>query len=503
MLRDLKRLGSETAIYGTSTIVGRFLNFLLVPFYTNVLQPGDYGIVTYVYSLIAFVNVLYAYGMESAFFKYASTGELGSKRETFSTAWLSLLGTTVVFSIVLFFLTSPLGDLLNIPAQHSSILLFSTGMLAFDTLAIIPFAHLRMEHRAKQFALLKVINIALNVGMNVVLLVGFHGGLEGIFISGCTASVVTFLLLLPTVARMLRGGVKGTLLGALLRFGLPSIPAGLASMAVQVIDRPILRALTDDATVGIYQANYRLGIFMMLVVQMYDYAWRPFYFAVAQEKNAKELFARVLTYFLFLMAVAVLILTFFVGDLAKLSLFGRHLIHPSYWSGLPLVPIVLFGYLFLGIYTNVSAGIYIEKKTGTLPFITLLAAAVNVGANYLLIPSMGMIGAAWATFLAYAAMAAAGFVAAQRVYPIRYEWGRLGKIAAATAVAVAAYYVLGFGREGSLLSYTVKGGYLVLFLLLLAGMKFFRAGEVAYLKNAFARLRGGEKAVAEPPVDLT
>ncbi len=502
MLRDLKRLGSETAIYGTSTIVGRFLNFLLVPFYTNVLRPGDYGIVTYVYSLIAFVNVLYAYGMESAFFKYASTGELGSKRETFSTAWLSLATTTAAFSLVLILLAFPLGEFLRIPEEHSSILFYSAGMLAFDTLAIIPFAHLRMEHRARQFALLKVINIVLNVGMNVVLLVGFHRGLEGIFISGCTASAVTLVLLLPTIVRMLEGKVHGKLLRALLRFGLPSIPAGLAAMAVQVIDRPILRALTDDATVGIYQANYRLGIFMMLVVQMYDYAWRPFYFAVAQERNAKELFSRVLTYLFFLMCAIVLALTFFVSDLAKLSLFGRHLIHPSYWSGLPLVPIVLFGYLFLGIYTNVSAGIYIEKKTGTLPFVTLIAAAVNVGANYLLIPPMGMVGAAWATFLAYAAMAAAGFAAAQRVYPIRYEWGRLGKIAAATAITIAGYYVLGFGREGSLLSFAVKVGYLVLFLLLMAGMKFFHAGELTYLKNVFTKLRGRGKAEPQPPVDL-
>ncbi|HUN66572.1 MAG TPA: oligosaccharide flippase family protein [Bacteroidota bacterium] len=481
MLQHLKRLGTETATYGVSTIVGRFLNFLLVPFYTNVLLPGEYGVVTYVYSIIAFVNVLYAYGMESAFFKYASTREMGGEKQNFSTAFLSLALTSAVLTLVVCGAKEPIGAILRIPADALVIVYYSAGMLAFDTLSIIPFAILRMEHRARQFAAIKIVNIVINVVMNVVLLVYFRSGITGIFLSGFTASVVTFLILAPTIVRHLELHIRSGLLRALLRFGLPSIPAGLAAMAVQVIDRPILRSLTDDATVGIYQANYRLGIFMMLIVQMYDYAWRPFYFALAQTKDAKQVFARVLTYLVLFMSLVFLLLLLFLDEVVHLQIFGRHLIHPGYWSGLPIVPVVLGGYFFLGVYTNISAGIYIEKKTIYLPFITLFAAVINIVANYLLIPSFGMAGAAWATFWAYLGMAAAGYAVVRKIYPVSYEWGRIAKILLALAVVTGISYA-GVGAVASpALRIFAKIGLVALFAGSLAAMRFFRAGELSAL----------------------
>jgi O-antigen/teichoic acid export membrane protein len=498
MLQHLKRLGSETAIYGTSTIVGRFLNFLLVPFYTNVLLPGEYGVVTYVYSIIAFVNVIYAYGMESAFFKYASTRELGTVKQNFSTSFLALVSTSLFFSIVLLFFKSGIVSALKIPEENSVIILYSIGMMAFDTMSIIPFAVLRMEHKARHFAALKVLNIVINVVMNIVLLVGFHLGVVGIFISGFAASCITFLVLLPAIWQHIEPGSKPELLKALLKFGFPSIPAGLSAMAVQVIDRPILRSLTDDATVGIYQANYRLGIFMMLIVQMYDYAWRPFYFSAAQEENAKEIFARVLTYLVLFMSVVFLLLTLFIDDVVKISFFGRHLIHPSYWPGLPLVPVVLLGYLFLGIYTNISAGIYIQKKTTYLPFITLVGAVVNIVANYILIPSMGMMGAAWATFWAYFGMAIAAFVVVRKIYPVVYEWNRIIKIFLTLAVVLAIYYYFVTALDSTAIRLIAKfclGG---LFIMLMVVLKFFRNNEIGFIKNLFLKIssrRGTDEPV--------
>jgi len=257
-----------------------------------------------------------------------------------------------------------------------------------------------------------------------------------------------------------------------------------------VIDLPILRALTDDATVGIYQANYRLGIFMMLVVLMYDYAWKPFYFSIAKEPNAKEIFARVLTYLLLFMSAIFLVLTFFIEDIVKMEFFGKHLIHPSYWEGLSIVPIVLLGYVFLGISTNLSAGIYIEKKTYYTPPITFLGAIVNVGANYLLIPSMGMLGVAWATFFAYFVMTVALYVVVQRVFPIKYEFGRMFKIAFSVGVVLILYYFIPVGFAEALW----KVGLLALFLGLMYAMKFFEGREIAIIKRLLLK-----PAEAEPP----
>jgi len=489
MFDKIKRLGTDTAIYGISTILGRFLNFLLVPFYTNILPPGDYGVVAYVYSIIAFINVLYSYGMESAYFKYSSSLEIGSAKENFSTPFLSLLGTSVLFSIVISGLAPLIGGLLNLPLKFESVVLYSAAILALDALAIIPFASLRMERKAKTFATIKFLNIVINVGMNIVLLLVFRMGVMGVFVSGLVASGATLLMLLPTVFRHLTVKFHTSLWKALLMFGLPYIPSGLSAMAMQVIDRPILRALTDDATVGVYQANYRLGIFMMLVVSMYDYAWRPFFFATAKESDAKNVFARVLTYLLLFMATIGLVLTFFIDNIAMVSIFGRHIIGPSYWSGLNIVPVVLFGYVFLGVATNLSAGLYIQKKTQYLPIATFIGAVVNVVVNFLLIPVCGMTGAAWATFLAYLAQAAATYVLVQRVYPVRYEGARLIKIAGAAMLVLALYYLIPVARwsPSFLIHAGWKVGLVVIFLLMMYAMKFFEPREIVLLKRMVAR----------------
>ncbi len=440
MLDKIKSLGADTAIYGVSTIVGRFLSFLLVPFYTNVLSPSQYGIVATVYSYIAFMNIIYIYGMESAYFKYASTREIGSDKEIFSTPFFSILITSLIFSALIFFNSSRLSLLIEVPSRFEDTIKYSAVILLLDSLAIIPFASLRLQRKVKTFATIKIINIVVNVAANVVLLLKFHAGVEGIFISGVIASAVTLVLLLPEILPKLTLNFVGKLYTALLKFGLPYIPAGLAAMMVQVIDRPILLALTNESTVGIYQANYRLGIFMMLVVSMYDYAWRPFFLTHANEPNAKQLFARILTYFALFSSIVVLLVSLYIDDIVKLHIYhGRSIINPAYWSGLGIVPIVLLGYLFNGIFVNLMAGIYIEKKTAHLPYITGIGAAINVVANFLLIPKFGMFGAAWATFFAYAGMAIAIYIVSQKFYPVQYELGKLLKIGIALGITITIF----------------------------------------------------------------
>lgn len=488
MLANIKRLGTETAVYGVSTIVGRFLNFLLVPFYTNVLVPGEYGIVTYLFSLIAFMNVIYGYGMESAYFRYSSTNEIGTKEQNFSTPFISLFVTSALFSLLLLFSSYSIVDVLELAPQHTPLIHYASWILFFDTLAIIPFACLRMERKAPLFAGIKLLNIVLNVGANGIFLLVYRMGIEGIFISNLLASAVTLFLLAPTIQRHFTTDFSRQLYRALLKFGLPYIPAGLAAMMIQVVDRPILRMLTDDATVGIYQANYRLGVFMMLVVQMYDYAWRPFFLSHAREPDAKEMFARVLTYFVLVMSIVFLLLTFFLPDLVRISIFGRHIIHPAYWSALGIVPIVLGGYIFLGIATNMIAGIYIEKKTHYLPFITFVGAAVNVGGNFLLIPEFGPYGAAWSTFLSYFAMALMQYVMVQRIYPIAYEWKRLAKIAASGGIVLTLYFTIPVDEVRLLW----KFGLFLLFCVAMYVTKFLDRDEFITLRHLFTHTAARE-----------
>jgi O-antigen/teichoic acid export membrane protein len=489
MLDKLKRLFADTAIYGISTILGRFLNFLLVPFYTNVLVPGEYGIVAYVYSLIAFINVLYSYGMESAYFKFSSTLEVGTARENFTTPFLSLLASSLILSGVMSLLAPGLARLADLPANGSVVVLYTAWILFFDAIALVPFASLRMEGKAKLFAFLKFTNIAINVGANLILLLVYHAGVEGIFMSGLIASASTALMLLPTVFKHFTPGFSKRLYQELLRFGLPYVPAGLAAMMIQVVDRPILKVLTNADTVGIYQANYRLGIFMMLMVSMFDYAWRPFFLANASDPDAKRLFARVLTYFVLAMAVVFLVLSFFLPDLIRMRIFGRHLIAPDYWGGIAIIPVVLLGYVFLGIYNNLMAGIYIEKKTNYLPGITMAGGATNVVANFALIPIMGMMGAAIATLVAYAAMAIILFIVVQRIYPVQYEFGRLAKI----AIAAGAVYALHVFLSPALSPYLWKLLLLGAFCLIMYWMRFFNPSELRAVKTSVMRTSGSNE----------
>jgi O-antigen/teichoic acid export membrane protein len=445
MLAQIRRLGTDTAIYGISTVVGRFLGFLLVPFYTNVIRPGEYGVVANVYSIIAFLNVVWAYGMESAYFKYSSTGEIGTPRQNFSTPFISLCATSLIFSGVMAAFSPTFSAWMSIPAGRDVIVLYAAGILLLDTVAIVPFASLRMDRKPALFAMLKVLNIAVNVGCNLVLLLVFHAGVEGIFLSGLIASGVTLLALVPTIVRQCTGDFSPPLYRALVAFGLPYVPAGLAAIVIQVIDRPIMLLLTNLAVVGVYQANYRLGIFMMLIVSMYDYAWRPFFLSHASEPGAKDLFARALTYCVAGMTVVFLAVSMFIGDVIRIRIFGRYIIHPDYWGGLSIVPVVLVAYMFLGVYNNLVAGIYIEKKTQRLPAITLAGALVNIGANFLLIPVMGMMGGAVATLLAYAVMAFVLFVDVRKFYPVQYEWRRVAHLAALAGVTYLLFRLVDAG----------------------------------------------------------
>lgn len=479
MREQLRRLGADTAVYGISTIVGRFLNFILVPFYTHVLPPGEYGDVAYVYSLIAFVTIIYGYGMESAYFKYGSTGEYGDERSNFTVPFLMLVCTSFVFSVLLTCVAPQAAGLAALAQHGETVVNYSAWILFFDTVCVVPFASLRLHRKAKRFALLKLVNIVINVASNLILLLVFHAGVQGIFLSGLIASATTALLLLPDISEWFSPVAPKGLVRALLAFGLPYLPAGLASMMIQVVDRPILRLLTDRPTVGIYQANYRLGIVMMLVVSMFDYAWRPFFLSHAKDPEAKKLFARVLTYFVLGGVLLTLIFSYFMEDIVRLSFFGRTLIHHDYWSGLYVVPPVLLGYLFLGIYNNLIAGIYIEKKTQYLPAITVAGAGVNVGLNFALIPVLGMMGAALATLFAYAAMAAILYVTVQRVYPVEYEWRRLGLLGVAGAVSYGMYWFTHGMGEGILW----KLASCAVFVVLLALTGFFRSSEIREIRS--------------------
>jgi O-antigen/teichoic acid export membrane protein len=440
MLEKLKSLSKQTLIYGTSTIVGRFLNFILVPFYTNVFAPSEYGIVAVIFAYIAFLNIIYSFGFEAGYFRFASSGELGSERQNFSHPYFTIFANSAFLSALILLFSPQLAEYAGLTSN--SIIIYAAFILFFDALVLVPFAYLRLKNKAKVFAAIKLVNICVNVALNLILILVFKFGLEAVFISNLVASLVTFLILLPVVVKNLSASYHGTLLKELLKFSLPYLPAALAAMVIQVVNILILSYLTDVKTVGIYNANYKLGIFMMLVVSMFEYAWRPFFLNNAKEPGAKELFAKVLTIFTGAASVVFVILTFTIKDLITIPLpYKGYLIGAKYWDGVIIVPLVLLAYMFLGIYTNLIAGIYIEKKTKYLPLITGLGAVLNVVTCFLLIPYWGIIGSAIATLVSYIAMAVYMYIVAQKFYPVKYETGKVMALLGINTLTIVIFFL--------------------------------------------------------------
>ncbi len=428
MREKIVQLGKDTAIYGLSTILGRLINFLIVPFYANVLLPAENGIISNLYAYIAFAFVVYCYGMEAAYMRFVSTLDLGNKKQNFSVPFLSLLVTSLLVSLTIHFQAPFISRSIGMNTSESGLIRYAGWILCFDTLSVIPFASLRMDRKAKVFASLKLFNIMTNVVLNLVLILGFHFRAEGVFLANLCASAVTFVLAMIIVAKNVTWKLPGGLYSQVLKFGLPYIPAGLAGMAMQVIDRPIVKALTNDATLGIYQLNYRLGIFMMLIVGMFDYAWRPFFLNHAHDEDAKKLFSKVFTYFTLGMMIIFLTVSLFIEDIVRMKIAGKQFFPPVYWQGTPIVPWVLLAYVFTGAYTCFVVGVYLEKKTKYLPFVTGAGALINVGANLILIPLLGILGAALSTLLSYIVMAVGMYFASQKYYRIEYEWNIIAKI---------------------------------------------------------------------------
>jgi O-antigen/teichoic acid export membrane protein len=438
----LKELSKDTAVYGISTMLGRFLNFLLVPFYTHVFVPGEYGIVSNIYAVVALLNIIYLYGMDSAFMKYAANKEDLPEKEVFSTPFLSVLFTSFIFSLLVVLAQEPILYFLGIPSDFKVLIYFIAVILFVDALSAIPFIKLRLERKAKKFAFYKVLNIVINVVLNIILVLILEFGIEAVFISNLVASVFTLLLLSGEIKKYLKFELNKEIFKKLLKFGIPYLPAGFASIIIQVIDRPILEHLTDLHTVGIYQANHKLGIFMMLFVNMFQFAWQPFFLQNAKEERAKEIFSKVLTYFTLIGSLILVFLSLFISDIVQLKIFGRSLIGPAYWSGLFIVPVVLLGYLFNGLYFVFTAGVFIKEKTIYIPFITALAAGLNIGGNLLLIPYFGIMGSAIAALLSYITMALSLFVVTQFFYKIEYELAKIAKIFFLVFLVTAAYFWL-------------------------------------------------------------
>jgi O-antigen/teichoic acid export membrane protein len=449
----IRELFSDSLVYGLSSVVARFINYLLVPFYTFYFEPAEYGIIGLIYAAIVFLNVLFQFGMESAYIRYASD-EKQAPEKVFVTLQLALLGVATGLGALLYWGGSPfLLPLMSLDFEGGQSLFgMMLVILWLDALGIVPFAHLRIVRKSFTYALIKLANVIINVGLNIYLVAFLGYGLEALLISNIVASGITLLLLIGFTLPLYKAAPELAILKTALLFGLPYVPNGIGFAINEVLDRFFLVRLSPEQLsaiyevpysaeeiTGIYNACYKLAIFMLLTVQMFRLAWQPFFMRYAKDKDSPELFARVFLYFNAASALVFLGIGLFTAEIAALPIpiLDGTLIDSRYWAGLHIVPVLLLAYWFQGWFVNFSAGIFIQEKTIHFPKITLYGALVTLLGNLLITPLLGMLGAALATLGCYALMSMLAYYYARQLYPVQYPLGSVLSMMTAAVIVVA------------------------------------------------------------------
>lgn len=496
----LKRLGSESLIYGLSSVVGRFLSYALQFLYVAYFTPAQNGVQSAVYTYAPILSIVFLWGMDVAYMRGAAAvkdGPLSERQRAFSMSFaiVAVLGAVAMLAG---FAASPwLAEALNLPRAG---LLYLLGIIYTDALIAVPYAHLRMSGRAKRYAVLRLLFVGVSIVLNIVLIVVLRWGVEAIFLANLLANLVVLALFAGEIGRLFRPTLlRGVKWRPLWAYALPIMPAMFAVMIVENGDRLVLNWLPEAVAqqvygtstkdvLGIYNFNYKLGVAMLLVAQMFRMAWTPFSLQHGRDPDAPRLFARVMTAVMLVCATAFLGLALLVPSLAGIPAIHRWPQSPAYWHGLPIIPVILLGYVFSAMYAVVTAGLYIEKKTKVLPWIAGAGAAVNI-AICIVAARHSMVALAWATPASYALMAALGAWQSHKVYPVPFEWIRLvhlGVIVA--AIFFADRWLASHGWVPTdTKSLMAKLALLAAFPALLWGTRFLRPGELTVMKGMVRR----------------
>jgi O-antigen/teichoic acid export membrane protein len=459
-LSKLKKLAGETVVYGASHMLARFLNYLLVPYYTNVFSEGEYGVVSILYSSMMFFNILMTFGMESAYLRY---GKDGNGPSVFMTSFISI---TVQALIIAAF------GLLLVPELHSAFTVshplgakmwyYVVAIVFLDAVAVVPFSALRLNSRVYVYSALRLLNVVVTLGLNFYLISYQKRGIEAILEANIIASAAMVLLVLPFCASQFKGHFDLTVLKKSLIFGLPYVPAGIGYIINEFIDRFFLGRM-DDASVaalygaqfdalditGIYSGCYKLSIFMTIGVQMFRMAWQPFFIRHKDDPDYKSLFIKAFVYFNVAAGALFVVVSLFKEELVAISIPGLNatVLNHRYWWALWVVPILLWANWFQGLYTHFTAGVFIKEETKKLPFITLSGAAITVFLLFTGLPYFGMAAAAVATLISYGVMSLLIWRISEKVMPVNYPLPQtLGLMSVLFTLSMLPYW-LGFAEN--------------------------------------------------------
>ncbi|ETZ24615.1 polysaccharide biosynthesis C-terminal domain-containing protein [Pedobacter sp. V48] len=436
----LKKFLGQTAVYGLSTVFSRLFNFILTPIYTSKFAAGIYGIFTTMYAYASLINAVLAFGMESTYFRYLNKHE-DKKQEVYNNSFLCIAFISILFLITGLVFSNPIASYLtddpNQLGDYKHYLQFFIWILFVDAICVIPFAKLRADDKAFKYSLIKFSNIGCFVGFNLIFIYiipliikhdwplaewfgsWYRGVWVGyVFLANLIASLVTFLLLLPEFLKLQLKFDK-ELFGKMFSYSWPILVANLSFIVNENLDKIVLSRLLPDAIadhqVGIYGAVCKIAIFISIFITAFRLGAEPFFFSHAKNANAKKTYALILHYFVIALALL------FVGLIANIEILKYFIRKSEYWVGLPAVPYLLFGYVCLGIYMNLSIWYRLSDQTRFGLYISIIGAFITIVLNFVLIPKYSYMGSAWVSMLAYFIMMVISYVLGQKYYPIPYD----------------------------------------------------------------------------------
>ena len=449
-MKKIRQLAGQTVVYGMGTMVPRLLNYLLLtPFYTRVFERNEYGMFSELYSYTAILLVLLTYGMETAFFRFSISEK--NPEKVYGTALISLLTTSLLFVITVLIFLTPISNVIRY-GNRPDYVLYLTLIIVFDAVTAISFAKLRYNNKALKFAVIKISNIIVTIGI-VMFFLWFcpmflqkypesiigkiyspQIGIGYAFIANLAGCIIQLLLLLPEMFPV-KIKFDGQLLFRMLLYSWPLVIVGLGGAINENADKILLKYLLPNGQnpliqVGIYAASYKVAVLMLIFVQMFRYAAEPFYFVNAKDQESAELFAEVMKYFV------IFGLFIFLGVMLFMDVI-KYFIGVDFRSGLQIVPIILISYLFFGIISNLSIWYKLENKTLYGACITAMGATITIAVNVSLIPIMGYMASAWATLACYTGMMFISYFWGQRHFKINYN---VKKMAIYFTIAMGIYF---------------------------------------------------------------
>ncbi|MGB3344376.1 MAG: oligosaccharide flippase family protein [Aequorivita sp.] len=447
-----KKLFKQTFIYGLATVLPRVLSVILVPLYVEVLLPEEYGVYATVMAFLILGNVLLSYGMETAFFRFV-TKDVSQKKIVQSTSLTSLTISSLVFLAISLLFRNQIAAISDFKTEYVT---YGLWILALDALVVLPFVWFRANEKPMRYASIKILNVVINLGLNLFFFLVLPKWAETsvfwqnlwhadnkvayVFIANLIASAITLVILLPVYIKI-GFGFNKTIWKQMIKYALPVLVAGIAFSVNEAFDRILLKYLLPEniaeVEVGLYAACYKLGMFMTIFVMAFRLGIEPFFFNHSSSKNAKNTYAAITKYFTLFGCLILLVVVVYI------DIFKRILIPNSqYWEALKIVPLILLANLFLGIYHNLSVWYKITDRTKFGAYISVFAAVVTLGLNFLLIPYISYMGSAIATLAAYGSMMVLSYLYGRKYYNVPYEVKRLSAyLIMAIAFSAISFYL--------------------------------------------------------------